>query len=290
MNQQLIEAAGKNNVPEVRRLLSAGADIGVEDDDGYTPLIDASYQGHVQVVAELLDHGADIDATNYLDCAPLPCACYNGHLAVVIELLSRGANTEATNNRGNTSLHVATIRDHLPVVKVLLSGGANMLAANNYGRLPIHCAVISGNSAVAKCLLQHFYATTRRLPIHDLLKDLTWIGDPNSNILDVPSLHLALDRNVLRTGHVVEIVEYLVCQNPALLSSRDQDGSLPLHVACRRAASFSIVQSLVNRYKVSVKRVTPQGDSPLFLACEAPGTSLGTIFLLMKLYPDLVYR
>jgi ankyrin repeat protein len=70
----------------------------------------------------------------------------------------------------------------------------------------------------------------------------------------------------------------------------DQDGSLPLHVACRRGASFTVVQSLVNRHKASVKSVTPQGDLPLFLACEMAESSLDTIFLLMKLYPDLVYR
>jgi ankyrin repeat protein len=75
-----------------------------------------------------------------------------------------------------------------------------------------------------------------------------------------------------------------------LLSSRDEDGSLPLHVACRCGVSFAIVQSLVGLYKASVKSVTSEGDYPLFLACEMPETSLDTIFLLMKLYPDLVYR
>jgi ankyrin repeat protein len=82
-----------------------------------------------------------------------------------------------------------------------------------------------------------------------------------------------------------------------LISSRDRDGSLPLHVACRRGAAFSVVQFLVNRYKASVKSVTSEGDDlPLFLACEMPNTSLDTIFILMTililmyLYPDLVYR
>jgi ankyrin repeat protein len=84
--------------------------------------------------------------------------------------------------------------------------------------------------------------------------------------------------------------KYLVGQNPALLSSRDQDGSLPLHVASRRGASFTIVQSLVNLYKAFVKSMTSEGDLPLFLACEMPDTSLDTIFLLMKLYPELVNR
>jgi ankyrin repeat protein len=93
------------------------------------------------------------------------------------------------------------------------------------------------------------------------------------------------------TDDVVEIFEYLVDQNPALLSSREQDGALPLHVACRRGAAFTIVQSLVNLYKASVKSVTSEGDLPLFLACEMPEPSLDTIFLLVKLYPDyLVYQ
>jgi hypothetical protein len=75
------------------------------------------------------------------------------------------------------------------------------------------------------------------------------------------------------------------------LNSRDQEGSLPLQVACpRRGASFTIFQSMVNLYKASVKSRTAQGDLPLFLACEMPETSVDAIFLLMKLYPDLVYR
>jgi hypothetical protein len=138
-------------------------------------------------------------------------------------------------------------------------------------------------------LLQHFYARIRHLPLHKLLKDVTWIGDPKRSRY-APPLRLALDRNLLGADDVAEILEYLVGRNPALIKTRDQDGSLPLHVACRRGASFPIVQSLVNVYKASVKAVTPKGDLPLFLACEMSETSLDTIFLLMKLYPDLVYR
>jgi hypothetical protein len=170
----------------------------------------------------------------------------------------------------------------------LLSGGANISAANIEGELPVHDAMSLRNSEVLKHLLQHFYATIRRLPLHGLVEDLTWIGDPNSH--GVPPLRAALHRNVLVTDDVVEILASLVDQNPALLSARAQDGSLPLHVACRRGASFSIVQSLVYLYKASVKSVTPQGDLPILLACEMPETSLDTIFLLIKMYPDVVYR
>jgi hypothetical protein len=46
----------------------------------------------------------------------------------------------------------------------------------------------------------------------------------------------------------------------------------------------------VDLYKASVKSVNPRGDLPLYLACELPTTSLDTIFILMKQYPDVVYH
>jgi ankyrin repeat protein len=224
----------------------------------------ASRENNLPEVCRLLSVGADVNAKDRYEWTPLHWACARGRVAVVNELRSRGANIEAKNNTGNTPLHIAASMDHLAIVKALLSGGANFLATNNNDHPPIHYAVRKGQSEVSKYLLQHFYATTRRLPLHELLEDLTWIGDPNMSN-GAPPLFAALHRNVLGTEYVVEIVEFMVSRNPALLSSRDQDGSLPLHVACRRGASFTIVQSLVDLYKASVKSVTPQRDLPLFL-------------------------
>jgi ankyrin repeat protein len=283
IDRDLVVVVRENNLPEVSRLLRAGADVNAKDWLQRTLLIVASALGHVQVVKELLDHGADVEAKDSSLCTPLHWASNNGCVAVVNELLSRGANIEAK------TLHLASLLRHLPVVKVLVAAGAEILATNNYGKLPIHKAVSGGKAEVAKCLLQHFYATTLRLPLHDLLEEITWTDDPNSS--SAPPLHDALHQNVLDMDDVVEIIEYLVSRNPALLSSsRDQDGLLPLHVACRRGAPFPIVQSLVDLYKPSVKSMTSEGDLPLFLACEMREPSLDTIFHLMKLYPDLVNR
>jgi ankyrin repeat protein len=285
INKGLFEASRKNNLAEVGRLLSVGADVSFKHRDGQTSLHWACYKGHVLVVIKLLEYGADIEANDIYGRTPLHLACHNGHMTVVNELLSRGANTEAKDRCGDTPLHDASRIGHVATVQALLSGGATIRTANNNGYLPIRIAVNRRKSAVAKCLLQHFYATTRCLPLHELLKDFTWIGNS-----DTPPLRVALHRNVLGMDDVVAILEFLVDRNPALLSARDQDGSLPLHVACHRGAHFTIVQSLVNRYKASVKSVIPGKDLPLFLACEMSETSLDTIFLLMKLYPDLVYR
>jgi ankyrin repeat protein len=226
---------------------------------GATPLHKASCCGHVHVVQEFLEHSADSEAKTASGWTPLHFACDTGHVAVVIELLSpsdsngattsilgkrksRGANIEA-NHAGDTPLHGASREVYLAIVKALLSGGVDILAANNDGRLPIHLAVICRKSAVAKYLLQHFYATTCRLPLHKLLEDLPWIDSPFSS--SVPPLRFALALNVLGTDDVVEIVAFLVGRNSELISACDQDDSLPLHVACR-GVSFPIVQSLVN--------------------------------------------
>jgi ankyrin repeat protein len=309
IDRELFEAVKENILPEVRRLLSIGADVNAKDSrysySKWTPLHWASLRGHLQVFKALLEHGADIEAKDNDGWTPLHNAAINAHLAVVNELLGHndsngatsnvlgkrksrgGASIEAKNNAGDTPLQCAIMRGHLPVVKALLSGGANILAVNNLGAQPIRLAVKFERSAVAKYLFQQLYATIRRLPLHKLVEDLTWFGNPNSTS---PPLRLALDRDMLGTNGVVDILEYLVDRDPTLLSARDEDGSLPLHLACRRGASFPIIQSLVNHDKASVKSVTPQGDLPLFLACEMPQTSLNTLFLLMKLYPDLVYR
>jgi ankyrin repeat protein len=287
MDQELIEAAQEKNLPEVSRLLRAGADVNGKDSIDRTPLHWVSENGYLPVVNELLMHGSAIDAKDNDGWTPLHFACCNGHVAVGNELLSRGANIEAKDNEGDTPLHLASGDGHLVVVKALLAVGANIVAVNNYGHLPVHLAMMGRYSEVSKSLLQHYYATIRRLPLHELLNDLTWIGNPE---ITSPPLRAALHWNALGTDDVVEILEYLVERNPELISSRDQDGSLPLHTACRRGASFAIVQSLANRFKTSVKSVTSEGDLPLFLACEMSETSLDTIFLLMKLYPELVYR
>jgi uncharacterized alpha/beta hydrolase family protein len=50
LDQGLFEAAKEINLPEIRRLLSLGADVNATNVDGETPLSDASYNGHVHVV------------------------------------------------------------------------------------------------------------------------------------------------------------------------------------------------------------------------------------------------
>jgi ankyrin repeat protein len=220
IDEELLEAARENNVPEVLRLLRAGADLNAKS-IYWTPLIVASLRGHVQVVNELLVHGAYIEVRDNYSRTPLHLAVIKRHLAIVNELVTPnenngattvldkrksrgGANIEAKDRDGDTPLHDTSRLDYLDIVKYLLSRGAHILAANNDGLLPIDYAVSHGRSEMSKYVLQQMYARTpRRLPLHKLLEDLTWI------VKDVQPLRTALDTNVLRTDDVVEIIEYL---------------------------------------------------------------------------------
>jgi ankyrin repeat protein len=100
---RLFIAAWDDNLPEVERLLSVGANVNATDNGGWTPLFVACLRGHVQVVKELVDHRADLEANNnYKGDTPLHCASQHAHLPVVKALLSRGANIEAKNNSGDS--------------------------------------------------------------------------------------------------------------------------------------------------------------------------------------------
>jgi ankyrin repeat protein len=171
IDQELFEAGNENNLPEVRRLLSVGADVNAPyDEDGETPLLRASFLGHLQVVNELLKHGADSESTDFGGLTSLSLAACKGRLAVVKELLLHGADIDAIDDGGSTRLHVASGNGHLAVVNELLSPsdsngtttsilgkrksrGANIGAKNHRGNTPLHLASHWGHLAIAKALV-----------------------------------------------------------------------------------------------------------------------------------------
>jgi hypothetical protein len=213
IDRVLIEATRciENNLPEVRRLLRAGADVNAKaPNHGMTPLRFSAMEGNLAVVNELLSPNNDSNGTT---------------TSILGKRKSRGANIEAKNRDGDTPLHCASRSGHLPVVMALVSGDADILAANDdrMKRLLIQQAAHWRKSAVSKYLLQHFYATICGPPLHKLLKDPTWIGCPY--VSDTPPLRAALHQNVLGMDDVVEMIEYLVDHNPDFFSSRDEDGS-----------------------------------------------------------------
>jgi hypothetical protein len=203
--------------------------------------------------------------------------------------LLSGANANVQDSDGNTPLHRASMHGHLGIVDLLLRSGGDIFKGNNKLYHPIDMAALYGESEVAKPLLQHYYAALGPFALSVLFDDLT----ERIDWADPKPLRLFLVAKELTMDDVVEIIAYVLRQNvlrqrPSLLLAQDKEGSLPLHLACRQGVSFTIVRFLIDLYPPSVKRVTPQGDLPLFLACNQPEPSLDIVYLLMRMYPDLV--
>jgi ankyrin repeat protein len=94
---------------------------------GSSPLLLASrghYFKHGTVVRLLLEHGADINVQDEDGWTPLHWASMNGALEVVRLLLEHGSEVEAKHNGGKTTLQVAVDRGHAEVVELLREHGS----------------------------------------------------------------------------------------------------------------------------------------------------------------------
>ena len=109
MAMDLHAAAGRGDVVEVRRMVSAGADVNKPNQYGMRPLHVAALGGHVETVKTLVELGADKNA---------PVA------------------------QGLTPLHLAAGKEHVETVKVLAQLGAELVVGagawiNSMGVLPL---------------------------------------------------------------------------------------------------------------------------------------------------------
>jgi len=138
MAMELIEAAKKGDADTIRRLLSAGADVGVTDAQGATALMHAAYRGDLGMVSLLLGAGAEVNAADPAGWTALMKSCYNSELKhgfadVAKALIDAGANVEAPIGYGVRPLMLAAGYGETAVVEALLQAGADVLAKNEGG-------------------------------------------------------------------------------------------------------------------------------------------------------------
>ena len=114
-NRGLISAVTRNDLEDVQRYLSAGADVHARNDKG---LVFAAQEGYLEIVRELISVRANINAQNG---AALILAASNGHLEVVEVLLKAKADVHVENDE---ALRSAAVKRHSEVVTCLLEHGA----------------------------------------------------------------------------------------------------------------------------------------------------------------------
>jgi hypothetical protein len=92
LGEQLIAAAGKGNIMEVKRLLAQGADLDFADKHGNTALKWACFHGREGVVELLLKLEAQVNHANHDNYTALHAACVGEHISIAERLLRAGAD------------------------------------------------------------------------------------------------------------------------------------------------------------------------------------------------------
>jgi ankyrin repeat protein len=116
----LTKAARYADIPMMKELIRAGADINAADENGNTPLLMAIKMIDIAPVKELISAGVDLNKPDLVGNTPLIVAAMNGKTQVVRLLVSSGAQLDIQNNAGQTALDIATKYGHKDIIDILV--------------------------------------------------------------------------------------------------------------------------------------------------------------------------
>ncbi|MDM7949389.1 ankyrin repeat domain-containing protein [Hydrogenophaga sp.] len=152
----LIEAAARDDVPTLTRLLDDGARIDTRDLRGRTPLLVAVQRGHDAAAQLLIRRGADINAQDDISDSPFLLAGARGRTAMLADMLGppSGSPTrpdyQRLNRYGGTALIPACHYGHVETVRLLLKASRiDIDQVNHLGWTALLEAVILGDGGAA---------------------------------------------------------------------------------------------------------------------------------------------
>ncbi|MGI8527413.1 MAG: ankyrin repeat domain-containing protein [Pseudolabrys sp.] len=191
LDQALLDAARKGDVPAVERLLKAGAKVDAPDELKRTPLMLATQANRVDVARVLIAAGANVNAKDAIEDSPYLSAGAEGRNEILKMTLAAGADLKSLNRFGGTALIPAAHHGYPDTVAILLGTSIDKDHVNKLGWTALLEAVILGEGG----------------GIHTKIVKLLVDAGANVNIADkdgVPPLAHAKQR---RYRQIVQILE-----------------------------------------------------------------------------------
>lgn len=143
----------------VELLISAGADIDMQDQTCFNPFLISCLTNDVILLRIVLPANPDLDRLTRFGGVGITPASEKGHVDIVRELLTRtDINVNHTNFVGWTPLLEAIVLNdggakQQEIVKLLLDHGANPHMTDKYGKSPLELAREKGYHPIAELLL-----------------------------------------------------------------------------------------------------------------------------------------
>ena len=270
-------ASGADTADVVVKLLGAGADPFLPDENKSTAVHDAAERGHRGVLSALLDGQCAEKVDSKMNCGltPLFLASAAGHVDSVSLLLDAGADKDALTDQGFSSLYQAAYMGNISVVVKLVAAGANL----GY-RPEVRCHarlrglyVLQG-LGVPSCLGQAACVGDIDM-VELLLKHITYPAE----IAMVANGATALHHSVSTSLDNSAVIQMLV-QNGADVNAVSPGGDSALHVACTHSFAPPENTSTLLQAGACVNAALMESkETPLFMACRIGSVSKVTVLL-----------
>jgi ankyrin repeat protein len=150
----LIYAAENENLDLAKKLIDSGANLDIQDNQGYTALMEAATCNNSDLTEKLIDSGANLDIQNNNGYTALIYAARkNSDLAK--KLIVSDADVNIKNKEGNTALIYAARNKNSDLAKILIENGADINIKNKEGNTALIYAAENKNSDLAKILIEN---------------------------------------------------------------------------------------------------------------------------------------